>query len=78
MIELVNLEECVGYVVKVNHRNDTTRYGKIEVVDGADRPFKFDLGNGCGVCYHKNGRVLKKADELDIIWIKKIAKDEDE
>ena len=43
-----------------------------------DRPFKFDLGNGCGVCYHKNGRVLKKADELDIIWIKKIAKDEEE
>ena len=78
MIELVNLEECVGYVVKVNHRNDTTRYGKIEVVDGVDRPFKFDLGNGCGVCYHKNGRVLKKADELDIIWIKKIAKEEEE
>ena len=49
--------------------------GKIEVVDDADRPFKFDLGSGCGVCYHKNGRVMKKADELDIIWIKKIAKD---
>ena len=78
MIELVNLEECVGYVVKVNRRDDTTLYGKIEVVDGADRPFKFDLGSGCGVCYSKNGRVMKKADELDIIWIKKIAKEVEE
>ena len=78
MIELVNLEECVGYVVKVNYRNDTIRYGKIEDADDSDRPFKFDLGNGCGLCYHKNGRVLKKADELDIIWIKKIAKEEEE
>lgn len=76
MIELVNLEECVGYVVKVNRRDDTTLYGKIEVRDDLYPPFKFNLGNGGGVCYHKNGRVMKKADELDIIWIKKIAKEE--
>ena len=31
MIELVNLEECVGYVVKINRRDDTTLYGKIKV-----------------------------------------------
>ena len=78
MIELVNLAEYVGYVVKVNRRDDTTLYGKIEVVDGVDRPFKFDLGSGCGVCYHKNGRVMRNADELDIIWIKKIAKEDEE
>ena len=90
MIELVNLEECVGYVVKVIRRDDTILYGKIEVRDiktlcgkievrdDTYPPFIFNLGNGCGVCYHKNGRVLKKADELDIIWIKKIAKDEEE
>ena len=79
MIELVNLEECVGYVVKVNRRDDTTLYGKIRVRPNDDYcPFILDLGNGSGVGYRKNGRVMKDADELDIIWIKKIAKEDEE
>jgi hypothetical protein len=41
-----------------------------------DRPFVFDLGNGGGVHYNKWGRATgRKADALDIIWIKKIAKE---
>jgi len=76
MIELVNLEECVGYVVKVNRRDDTTLYGKIKVIPNESYcPFVFDLGFGGGVCYRKCGRVVDKANELDIIWIKKIAKE---
>jgi hypothetical protein len=79
MIELVNLEECVGYVVKVNRRDDTTLYGKIRVRPNDDYcPFILDLGDGRGVCYRKNGRVMKDADELDIIWIKKIAKEDED
>ena len=79
MIELVNLEECVGYVVKVNRRDDTTRYGKIRVRPNETYcPFVFDLGGGGGVCYRKGGRVVDKANELDIIWIKKIAKEDEE
>ena len=82
MIELVNLEEYVGYVVKVNRRDDTTLYGKIRnspTHPDDDRPFVFDLGNGGGVRYNKWGRATwRKADELDIIWIKKIAKEDEE
>jgi hypothetical protein len=78
MIELVNLEECVGYVVKVNRRDDTTLYGKIRVSPNDEYcPFVFDLGSGSGVCYRKYGRVVDKANELDIIWIKKIAKEDE-
>ena len=76
MIELVNLEECVGCVVKVVRRDDRTLYGMIKSrPDEEYRPFLFDLGNDCGVLYRKCGRVMEKADGLDIIWIKKIAKD---
>jgi len=76
MIELVNLEECVGYVVKVNRRDDITLYGKIRVAPNDPYyPFVFDLGNGPGVCYNKNGRVMKFPSKLDIISIKKIAKE---
>ena len=49
MIELVNLEECVDYVVKVVRRDDTTLYGKIRnapAYPDDDRPFVFDLGSG--------------------------------
>jgi hypothetical protein len=81
MIELVNLEDCVGYVVKVLRRDDRILYGKIEnrpVEYPGDllshRLFVFNLGNG-GICYSKYGRMLGKADGHDIIWIKKIAKD---
>ena len=77
MTEIVNLEECVGYVVKVVRRDDRTLYGKIRNSPSYPddyRPFIFDLGNG-GLRYSKYGRVLKKADKLDIIWIKKIAKE---
>jgi hypothetical protein len=80
MIELVNLEDCVGYVVKVLRRDDRILYGKIEnrlVEYPADvdyRPFVFNLGSA-GICYSKYGRILKEADGHDIIWIKKIAKD---
>ena len=42
MIELVNLEECVGYVVKVNRRDDTTLYGKIEVLPTKSHHFPPD------------------------------------
>ena len=78
MIELVNLEDCVGYVVKVLRRDDRILYGKIESrplnhPDVDYRPFVFNLGNG-GICYSKYGRMLGKADGHDIIWIKKIAK----
>ena len=78
MTELVNLEECVDYVVKVVRRDDRTLYGKIRnspTHPDDDRPFVFDLGNGGGLRYSKYGRVVKKADKLDIIWIKKIAKE---
>jgi len=79
MIELVNLEECVGYVVKVNRRDDTTLYGKIRVrPNDVYCPFILDLGDSRGVCYRKCGRVVDKANELDIIWIKKIAKEGEE
>jgi hypothetical protein len=75
MVELVNLEECVDYVVKVVRRDDRTLYGMIKNRPYDEyRPFLFDLGNG-GLCYRKCGRVVDKADELDIIWIKKIAKE---
>jgi hypothetical protein len=33
------------------------------------------LGSGGGLRYSKYGRVVKKANKLDIIWIKKIAKE---
>ena len=78
MTELVNLQECVDYVVKVVRRDDRTLYGKIRNAPthpDDDRPFVFDLGNGGGLRYSKYGRVVKKADKLDIIWIKKIAKE---
>ena len=76
MIELVNLEECVNYVVKVVRRDDRTLYGVIKSCPGDEYlPFLFDLGNGGGVCYRKCGRATEKADGLDIIWIKKIAKE---
>jgi hypothetical protein len=78
MIELVNLQECLNYVVKVVRRDDTTLYGKIikNLYPDDDRHFVFDLGNGGGVCYNKCGRVTgKTANGLDIIWIKKIAKE---
>lgn len=39
------------------------------------RPFLFDLGGGDGLCYRKCGRVMENVDSLDIIWIKKIAKE---
>jgi hypothetical protein len=76
MIELVNLEEYVDYVVKVVRRDDRTLYGKIKSRPNEYHPFLFDLGGGGGVCYRKCGRVVvDKADGLDIIWIKKIAKE---
>jgi hypothetical protein len=79
MTELVDLEECIGYVVKVVRRDDRTFYGKIVMLHrhpDDDRPFVFDLGNGGGVHYNKWGRATgRKADALDIIWIKKIAKE---
>ena len=76
MIELVNLEEYVDYVVKVVRRDDRTLYGKIKSRPNEYNPFLFDLGGGGGVCYRKCGRVVVgKADGLDIIWIKKIAKE---
>jgi hypothetical protein len=76
MTELVNLEECVGYVVKVVRRDDRTLYGKIKSrPHDKYHPFLFDLGYGGGVCYRKCGRATEKADGLDIIWIKKIAKE---
>jgi len=78
MTELVNLEECVDYVVKVVRRDDSTLYGKIRnspAYPDDDRSFVFDLGSGGGLCYSKYGRVAKKANKLDIIWIKKIAKE---
>ena len=78
MIKLVNLEECVDYVVKVVRRDDTTLYGKIRISPAYpddERPFVFDLGKGGGLRYSKYGRVVKKADKLDIIWIKKISKE---
>ena len=79
MIELVNLQECLNYVVKVVRRDDRTLYGKIIMYHkypDDDRHFLFDLGNGGGVCYNKCGRVTgKTANGLDIIWIKKIAKE---
>jgi len=74
-LELVNLEECVDYVVKVVRRDDRTLYGMIKNRPYDEyRPFLFDLGNG-GISYRKCGRVVDKADGLDIIWIKKIAKE---
>lgn len=78
MTEIVNIEECVDYVVKVVRRDDTTFYGKIRfspAYPDDDRPFVLDLGSGGGLRYSKYGRVVKKADKLDIIWIKKIAKE---
>ena len=79
MIELVNLQECLNYVVKVVRRDDRTLYGKIIMrhkYPDDDRHFIFDLGNGGGVRYNKCGRVTgKTANGLDIIWIKKIAKE---
>jgi hypothetical protein len=78
MTELVNLEECVDYVVKVVRRDDSTLYGKIRnspAYPDDDRSFLFDLGSGGGLRYSKYGRVVKKANKLDIIWIKKIAKE---
>lgn len=79
MIEIVNLEECVDYVVKVVRRDDRTLYGRIITCNKQpddDRPFVFDLGNSGGVRYNKCGRATgKKANGLDIIWIKKIAKE---
>jgi hypothetical protein len=79
MIELVNLQECLNYVVKVVRRDDRTLYGKIRMYHkypDDDRYFLFDLGNGGGVRYNKCGRVTgKTANGLDIIWIKKIAKE---
>jgi hypothetical protein len=76
MIELVNLEECVDYVVKVVRRDDRTLYGKIKTYPNEYRPFLFDLGGGGGLCYHKCGRTIEKAIcGYDIIWIKKIAKE---
>ena len=75
MTELVNLEECVDYIVKVVRRDDRTLYGKIRTRPNEYHPFLFDLGNGGGLCYRKCGRVVDKADGLDIIWIKKIAKE---
>ena len=81
MVEIVNLEECVDYVVKVVRRDDRTLYGKIIThhrYPNDDRHFVFDLGNGGGVYYNKCGRTTgRKANGLDIIWIKKIAKEED-
>jgi len=75
MIELVNLEECVDYVVKVVRRDDRILYGVIKNRPYDEHlPFLFDLGKG-GVCYRKCGRAREKADGLDIIWIKKIAKE---
>lgn len=51
MIELVNLEECVDYVVKVVRRDDRTLYGMIKSrPDDEYLPFLFDLGNGGGLC----------------------------
>lgn len=79
MIEIVNLEECVDYIVKVVRRDDRALYGKIITRHGYpddDRRFVFDLGNCDGICYNKWGRATgKKANKLDIIWIKKIAKE---
>ena len=79
MIDLVNLEECVNYVVKVVRRDDRTLYGKIIMLHkypDDDRPFVLDLGNGGGIYYNKCGRATgKNANGLDIIWIKKIAKE---
>jgi hypothetical protein len=75
MTELVNLEECVDYVVKVVRRDDRTLYGKIKNRRNEHHPFLFDLGDGGGVCYRKCGKVVDKAHGLDIIWIKKIAKE---
>ena len=78
MTELVNLQECVDYVVKVVRRDDRTLYGKIRNAPthpDDDRPFVLDLGNDCGLRYSKSGRVVQEADKLDIIWIKKIAKE---
>jgi hypothetical protein len=75
MTELVNLQECVDYVVKVVRRDDRTLYGKIKTYPNEYRPFLFDLGNG-GISYHKCGRTIEKAIcGYDIIWIKKIAKE---
>ena len=76
MTELVDLEECVGYVVKVVRRDDKTFYGMIKNCPyDKYRPFLFDLGNG-GISYHKCGRTIEKAiSGYDIIWIKKIAKE---
>lgn len=70
MIELVNLEDYDGCVVKVLRRDDKILYGKIERFSDNYRPFVFNLGNS-GICYSKNGRVMDKAHEFDIIWIKK-------
>jgi hypothetical protein len=78
MTEIVNLEEYVDYVVKIVRRDDTTLYGKLRNAPAHpddDRPFVLDLGSGGGLRYSKYGRVVKKADKLDIIWIKKIAKE---
>ena len=76
MIELVNLEECVDYVVKVVRRDDRILYGMIKNRPYDEyRPFLFDLGNG-GISYHNCGRTIEKAiSGYDIIWIKKIAKE---
>mgnify|MGYP003352160584 CR=1 FL=1 len=75
---IVNLEECVGYVVKVVRRDDRTLYGRIRNSPrnpDDDRPFVLDLG-GAGVRYNQCGRAIgRSADRLDIIWIKKIAKE---
>jgi hypothetical protein len=79
MTELVNLEECVEHVVKVVRRDDRTLYGKIVMhhkYPDDDRCYVFDLGNGGGVYYNKWGRATgRTANKLDIIWIKKIAKE---
>ena len=77
MIEIVNLEECVDYVVKVVRRDDSTLYAKIGITHSSDgRHFVLDLGHGGGVCYDKCGRARgRTVDGLDIIWIKKIAKE---
>ena len=81
MTEIVNLEECVDYIVKVVRRDDRTLYGRIITCNKQpddDRRFVFDLGDGDGICYNKWGRATGiKANKLDIIWIKKIAKEKD-
>jgi hypothetical protein len=74
MVELVNLEECVDFVVKVVRRDDSTLYGKIRYAPhypDDDRPFLFDLGHGGGVHYSKYGRAVKKQITVTLSGLKK-------